>query len=244
MKRSAFFLACLAVVLPGWAAAGPPFITDDPQPVDLHHFETFYFSAGSTARDGYGGASGIDFNYGAAKDLHINIVVPYEYDRPAGGPDTGGIGNIELAAKYRLLHQEGFGWDVAIYPRLILGSLSHEVGDAKPALFLPVWVGRDGKGWSTYGGGGCTFRHEAGAVTACQAGWVVTRDLNDRLHIGAEIVHQGPAQKGDRATTALGAGVTYDLTDHYHLLAYAGPNLQNVAQTVRYNWYAALQTTF
>jgi len=133
---------------------------------------------------------------------------------------------------------------VAVYPRLVLGSLSREVGDTRPALFVPVWIGRDGKGWSTYGGGGCTFRHERGTTTACQAGWVVTRDLTDRLHVGAEIVHQTPAQTGDRASTAIGAGVTYDLNDHYHLLAYAGPNLQNVSQTARYNWYAALQTTF
>ncbi len=244
MKRGLYCLLFAVLCIPGRGAAGPPFITDDPQPVELHHFETFYFSAGSTARDGYGGAAGIDFNYGAAKDLHINIVAPYAYDHPRGGTDAGGLGNIELAAKYRFLHQDRSGWDVAVYPRLILGSASRKVGDPGAALFLPVWIGRAGQGWSTYGGGGCLYRHQAGATTACQTGWVVTRDLGDRLHVGAEIVHQSAAEKGARASTALGAGLTFDLNDHYHLLAYAGPNLQNVSQTARYNWYAALQTTF
>ena len=73
MKR---ILILAGLLVPGAAAAGPPFITDDPVPVDLHHFETFYFNTGSTGRDGYGGATGIDFNYGAAKDLHLNIAEP------------------------------------------------------------------------------------------------------------------------------------------------------------------------
>jgi len=232
--------AVLMLLVPGAALAGPPFITDDPAPVDPHHFETFYFNAGSTTRDGYGGATGIDFNYGAAKDLHINIAVPYEFDHP----NAGGIGNIELAAKYRFLHQETSGWDVAVYPRIILKSVSRDVGDDRTAFFLPVWIGRDGDGWSTYGGGGCVYHHGGGATNFCQAGWVVTRDLNARWHVGAEIVHETADAKGGRASTALGAGVTWDLNDHYHLLAYAGPNLQNVSRTARYNWYMALQTTF
>ncbi len=41
--------ACLltaAAIRP--AMAGPPFITDDPEPVDLGHWEVYGFSAGAT----------------------------------------------------------------------------------------------------------------------------------------------------------------------------------------------------
>lgn len=231
-------------LLPTAVRAGPPFITDDPAPVDLHHFETFYFTAGSTTREGFGGASGIDFNYGLARDLHINIAVPFEYDHPKIGNAVSGVGNIELAAKYRFLHQESFGWDVAVYPRVILKSASDQVGDDHAAFFLPVWIGRNGDNWSTYGGGGCVYNHGGDARDYCQMGWAVTRDLAPNLHVGAEVVHATADAKGGRASTALGAGLTYDLNDHYHLLAYAGPNLQNTGETARYNWYAALQTTF
>jgi hypothetical protein len=236
---------CLVILMaPGLAYAGPPFITDDPAPVDLHHFETFYFTAGASGRDGFGGASGVDFNYGLARDLHINIAVPFEYDHPKSGAYSSGIGNIELAAKYRFLHQESFGWDVAVYPRVILKSASDQVGDDHAAFFLPVWIGRSGEGWSTYGGGGCLYNQGDEGRNYCQAGWVVTRDLASDLHVGVEVVHETADAKGGRASTALGAGVTYDLNDHYHLLAYAGPNLQNTGETARYNSYAALQTTF
>ena len=36
----------------------------------------------------------------------------------------------------------------------------------------------------------------------------------------------------------------YDLDENYHLMAYAGPGLQDTAQTGRYDWYAALLLTF
>lgn len=234
----------LLLLIPRMAWAGPPFITDDPAPVDLHHTETFFFNAGTWARNGTGGASGIDFNYGALPDLHINIAVPVEFDRPKGGPAASGFGNIELAAKYRFLHQETSGWDVAVYPRLILPSASDKVGEDRAAVFLPLWAGRNWGDWSTYGGGGCTLRHGGDTVTACQAGWVLSKRISPRLQLGGEIVHAGADAHGGRVETALGAGLTYDLNEHYHLLAYAGPQVQNVAENGRYNWYVALQSTF
>jgi hypothetical protein len=50
------------------AHAGPPFITDDPEPVDLGHWEVYAFSAGAA---GPGDASGVgpsvEVNYGGAE---------------------------------------------------------------------------------------------------------------------------------------------------------------------------------
>ena len=55
------------------ARAGPPFITDDPEPVDLGHWEVYAFSDG--AFDG-GSATGvgpsIEVNYGAARCCQSN----------------------------------------------------------------------------------------------------------------------------------------------------------------------------
>ena len=230
-------------LIPGAAFAGPPFITDDPEPVDLHHTETFFYTAGSSAGDGIGGASGIDFNYGFMPQAHFNLVLPVAYDSPKGDKTVSGLGNIELAVKYRFYHRDG-GWHVAVYPRLILPSASHDVGDNRSAVFLPLWLQRDGDGWSTFGGGGCVLHHGGGARNYCLTGWAVTRDLSPRWHAGVEIVHQTASETGGRATTAIGAGLTYDINDHYHLMTYAGPNLQNVPQTARYSWYAALQVTY
>ena len=47
------------------ASAGPPFITDDPEPVDYLHWELYTFSLGTHAmRDTSGVAPSCDCNYG------------------------------------------------------------------------------------------------------------------------------------------------------------------------------------
>jgi hypothetical protein len=113
---AAFAGACLSVLSCGPALAGPPCLSDDPEPTDYGHFEINAFVDGVTSRDGTQGESGIDFNYGGAPDLQLTAVVPLAYDERG----QTGIGNIELGAKYRFLHQSDDGLDVAIFPSLFL----------------------------------------------------------------------------------------------------------------------------
>jgi hypothetical protein len=76
----------LLIVIPAVAWAGPPFVTDDPEPTDFKHYEVYLFAQGTNARDGTSGASGIDFNYGAGPNLQL----------------TAGLADrIRLAAKRR-----------------------------------------------------------------------------------------------------------------------------------------------
>lgn len=234
------FLICAATP----ALAGPPYITDDPDPTEYGHYEVYLFTNGSTARDGFGGASGIDFNYGALPDLQLTAAIPLTYDAPKGGKTVAGIGNIELAAKYRFLHQEDIGWDVAFFPRVFLPSTSHRVGDDHASVLLPIWVGRDWDDWSTFGGGGCVINRGGASQDYCVAGWALTRQILPDLQIGMEVVHATPDTKGDRASTGIGGGIRYDINENYHLLAYAGPGLQNAAETGRANWYLSILFTF
>jgi hypothetical protein len=228
--------------MPTPALAGPPYMTDDPEPVDLHHTETFLFASGSYGATGREGVSGVDFNYGLAQDAHVNLVVPLDYAAPKDGEAFSGVGNIELALKYRFFNRNG--WQAAVFPRLYLKSASKAVGDHHAAFFLPVWVQKDWGEWSSFGGGGCVVNRSGEARNFCQGGGAVTRQVLPKLNLGAEIVHQSAAEKGGRASTGMGAGLTYDLNDHYHLMAYAGPNLQHIYANGRYVWYAALQITY
>ena len=125
------------------AFAGPPFVSDDPEPTDYRHFEIYAFSNGTSTRTGTNGETGIDFNYGAAHDLQLTATLPAGFDQPVGGKTVVGLGNIELAAKYRFLHQATFGLDVAIFPRVFLPSGSGKIGDNHASLLLPLWVQKD-----------------------------------------------------------------------------------------------------
>src|ERR1700677_2835120 len=136
---AAFAGACLSVLSCGPALAGPPYLSDDPEPTDDGHFEIYAFGDGVIGRAGMAGESGIDFNYGGAPDLQLTAVLPLAYDERA----QTGFGNVELAAKYKFLHQEENGWDVSVFPRVFLPSASKKVGTQHAAFLLPLWAEKD-----------------------------------------------------------------------------------------------------
>jgi hypothetical protein len=237
MRRYILPILAFLTCSPAWA--GPPFATDDAEPTEKGKYEVYLF-----ASDGSHGATGIDFNYGAGPDLQLTAAIPLEWEKPTGGHRMSGIGNIELAAKYRFLHQHDVGVDVAIFPRVFLPAVSKQVGDQHASLLLPLWVQHDWKKWSLYGGGGCTFALAKGTKNFCTIGTVATARVAKHLQIGAELVHETPATLGGVASTKLGFGATWDLNEHVHLLVSAGPGLQHRRINDRTNWYVSLLGTF
>jgi hypothetical protein len=226
------------------AFAGPPYVSDDPEPTDYGHFEIYTFSNGTATQGGTAGESGIDFNYGAAPDLQLTATLPAGFDHPTGAGTSFGLSNVELAAKYRFLHQDTFGLDVSFFPRVFLASGSSTIGDNHASLLLPVWVQKDWSGgWSAFGGGGCVFS-EIRAADFCEAGAVVTYQLLPKLQVGAELFHQTADPHGTPATSSVGVGWRYDVNDNYHLLGYIRRGIENVDETDRYSWYASILFTF
>ena len=82
-----------------------------------------------------------------------------------------------------------------------------------------------------------------GAQDFCLGGWAISRQVVPNLQLGAEFVHQGADVRGGRSSTQVGFGAKCDVNATFHLLAYAGPSLQNIAQGDRYAWYASLLIT-
>jgi len=94
--------AALALALAAPAArAGPPYVTDDPEPTDTGHWEIYNFITATHTPGDTSGQGGFDINYGAAKDLQLTAVIPIDLESGA----RAGLGDIELAVKYRFLHQ-------------------------------------------------------------------------------------------------------------------------------------------
>jgi hypothetical protein len=157
-------------------------------------------------------ASGIDFNYGAAPDLQLSATIPGAYDLPAGSAASFGLGNVELAAKYRFLHQDSFGLDVSVFPRVFLPSPWKSVGTNTASLLLPVWVQKDRSG-------GCLPSGEA-AVSLASAprrtrGGVVTYQLIPKLQLGVELFKPPPPPERRPRI-----GAKYDINGNYHWLGY------------------------
>ncbi len=236
--------AVLVIGLAKPAMAGPPYLSDDPEPTDFRHFEIYTFANGTTTRDGTSGEAGIDFNYGAAPNLQLTAVLPAGYDFATASPTMAGLGNIELGAKYRFLTQDVAGVDVAIFPRVFLPSASSAVGTQHASLLVPLWLEKDWGKWSAFGGGGCELNRGGVSENFCLMGAVVTRQFTTKLQLGLELFHQTPDTQGSAATTSLGVGARYDLNDNFHLLGYLGRGIQNTGQTNQLNWYTSILFTF
>lgn len=95
-------LALIAAILCGCAAPnlwaqGPPFQTDDPVPVNLHHYEFYVFGAAAgtpVETDGTGPA--FEFNWGAIPRVQVHAVLPWGVVAPSDGPTEYGLTDTEL----------------------------------------------------------------------------------------------------------------------------------------------------
>ena len=222
---------------PGWA--GPPYMTDDPEPTDRGRWEVYDFVAGAHVAGDTAGEAGLDLNYGAARDLQLTTTIPAAYER--SDRTHLGLGVVELAAKLKVLHQDRAGLDVAVFPRLFLPTAPARFASRHANLLLPVWAGRDVGPWSVFGGGGYQLNPGAGHRDFWTGGLAVTRSLGDRLSVGGEVYGRTRDSAQRRDFTGLNLGFTYRFAEHWSLLAAGGPGLQNARQEGRYAFYLALK---
>ena len=209
------------------ALAGPPFLTDDPQPTDEGHWEIYNFIDGARDPGGLGGEAGLDLNYGGAKDLQLTAVLPLAYDNPNGFSTKGlrtGTGVVELAAKYKFVHADDKGWapDVSLFPRFFVPTDSR-YGTGHVSLLLPVWAEKDFGPWQVFGGGGYQINPGPDQKNFWQGGIVVNRTVSKRLQLGVEAFGQTRDAGDGPGYTAVNFAATVKLVKHWSLLASAGP---------------------
>lgn len=112
------------------ALAGPPFMTDDPEPVEYQHHELYISSQQVKTQDGKSGTiPHLEYNYGVAPDLQLHIIVPYAFNSPVNGQRESGPGDVELGAKYRFMQETDNRPMVGIFP-----LVETHTGDANKGL--------------------------------------------------------------------------------------------------------------
>src|ERR1700677_5173305 len=100
------------------ALAGPPFLTDDPEPVDYQHWEINAFSAGGHVHgETSGDGAAVELNYGLLPNVQVHVTPAIAYDKISGGKVQYGYGDTELGVKYRFIDPGKDDWwpQVAIY---------------------------------------------------------------------------------------------------------------------------------
>ncbi len=240
--RIAVFTAGALLIASGEAAAGPPYVTDDPEPTDPGGWEIYAFTTGATTPGGFDGATGLDLNYGAAPGVQLTATLPLDYTHRRG--TQVGIGDAEIGVKYRFLHRESAGLAIAVFPRIILPTAGKRFGSGRVALLLPLWGQQDFGPWSLFGGGGYAINPGSGNRNFWQGGVALSREMSSRLSLGGEITRQGADAAGARSYTAANIGGTYRLSGPFAILASAGPGLSHRRDGGRFNAYLALAMLF
>ena len=224
--------------------AGPPFATDDPEPVELQHWEVYLGSHYEHTSDGANGTlPHLEVNYGALPNLQLHVIAPVAFDAPSGANRQFGYGDTELGAKYRFLDEADGSPQIGVFPLVELptGGSAHGLGSGHTQVFLPVWLQKTFGTWTTYGGGGFWINPGAGNRNWWFTGWLVQKEVHPGLTVGAEIFHETAQGNGVDSDTKMNAGIIWDLDESRHILASVGPTIQG--QT-GYQAYLALQFTF
>jgi hypothetical protein len=235
------------------AWAGPPYLTDDPEPVEYRHWELYLGSQYGNDMDPASGThvSGtaplVEINYGVLPDTQLHLVVPFAFSHPKGEATQYGVGDTELGVKYRFIHETETTPQVAIFPLVELptGDDKKGLGEGHAQLFIPVWLQKSWGPWTTYGGGGYWIKRidpNPGDRNFWQLGWLLQREINKTVSVGAELFHFTRKNDDEQHNrTGFNVGSTINITEDHHILLSAGRDFRG---DNKFSAYLAYQWTF
>lgn len=226
------------------ALAGPPFVTDDPAPVDYQHWEFYIASQHAKTSDGWSGtAPHFEINYGPVTNVQLHLIAPLAYDAPKDGATHYGYSDTELGVKYRFVQETETLPQIGVFPLLEIptGNSSAGLGSGHVQAFLPVWAQKRFGDWTVYGGGGYGINPGADNRNWGFGGAVLQYQIRENLLLGGEIYYRTKTEAGGDSDTAFNVGTIVDINEHNHLLFSVGRSLDGPTE---FQCYIAWQFTF
>lgn len=230
------------------AMAGPPFITDDPEPVDFGTWEVNYGLTYLRAAGVSGGSlASFDINYGAYPGVQLHVQPQLAYGRGAYGR-TVGPGDTEVGIKYRLTAatEDKREWMLSVYPMLQLptGAAGRGLGAGAAGLYLPLWAQTTRGNWTVFGGGGFRRVSASGSVNSRAGGVTVLYQFGEWLQLGGEIFAETRTAADGRASALANLGGVYRLANGLSLLFSAGHGVRNATASNQGAAYLGVRATY
>lgn len=208
--------------------AGPPFMTDDPEPVEFKHGELYVASIYSNDKDGRSGtAPHIEANYGILPNTQLHLILPLAYNSPREGSTQYGLGDIEIGVKFRFIQETDLRPQVGTFPQVELptGSRERGLGEGRARVFFPLWVQKSWGPWTAYGGGGYWYNPGPDKKDYWFTGWLLQREFFKTFIIGGEIFYASKSEATGSSRVGFNLGTIVDVTGNHHLLFSAGRDL-------------------
>lgn len=223
----------LAIAL---AQAGPPFVTDDPEPPPPGGWEInvpfiLERTPGKTEMD----APLFDFNYGLP-DVQLKLEFPVKIMHEDRDGTAAGAGDLLLGVKWRFLNDEQSQFQLGTYPQLLLptGDEARDLGEGRPAFVLPLVAQKSWDKWTLYGNVGFWWQTAAETRNYFYAGAVLEREINERLTLGAELFGNSPKERGGRCDIAFNVGGIWKLNKKVNLLFTGGRDVVGNTHAMAY----------
>lgn len=212
-------------------AQGPPYQTDDPVPVDFKHYEFYIFgSVDGTPVETDSQGPAFEFNWGAVPRVQLHAILPWGVAAPSNnpvylpsgaGPTNFGLTDMELGVKLAIIKEKKYFPQFGTFTMFEMptGDADKGLGVGKVWYRLPVWLQKNSGKWLFDGGGGYQVVPQKGYRDFPYTGWLVKRELNERLELGAEVFAHG--REGVAAAQTQKATMI-DLGGYYHFKHHEG----------------------
>jgi hypothetical protein len=200
--------------------AGPPFLTDDPQPVDFKHWEFYVASAMQFDKlQSDATLPHFEVNYGAVPNVQLHIIVPLAYSRTDNNT-VYGFSNTELGIKYRFIQETDKVPQIGTFPIVLLptGDKSKNLGNEKTQVYFPVWLQKSWGKLTAYGGGGYWYNPGTGNRNWIFTGWEAQYDFSETVTLGGEFYYHTADAVDSKAQIGFNLGGYINFNEHNHLL--------------------------
>jgi hypothetical protein len=241
------FIAAVAIIcFPLGALAGPPILTDDTGTPGPGKWETNMGFTVEKRRDTtLYNMPALDLNYGIGDRIQLNYSVSWIVLDAKDAAAKNGLGNSEVAVKWRFLDEDKNGIALSVYPRFILNNLTSSVNrglvDKGTVFRLPLQAERKIGAITLNPEIGHDFRQEGGD------GWLYALALKYDEIKGLEVLAEvfGTADNSfKKQENVVNIGGRKDVSENISLHASVGRRLHQTSDQPTLLSYVGLQMRF
>ena len=229
MKHSKLLLLCVSILcFHGQIFAGPPFTTDDPEPVEHKHWEYYISSVNGWQDKTWSGTlPHFEVNYGVVPNVQLHVLLPMNYAYVQGNMNLG-YANTEIGVKYRFAKETDHSPQIGVFPIILVPTVKNaSFGNGKTQIFLPVWLQKSWGKFTTYGGGGYWINPGTGNKNWLFTGWEAQYDISKVLTLGGELYFHTVGDVESKSTVGFNAGGFVNFSEKFHFIFSLGHSITN-----------------
>jgi len=209
--------------------AGPPFNTDDPEPVEYKHWE-FYISSINFLQSRFktGTLPHFECNYGLIPNVQVHILMPLNYTLAQNKDFNYGYANTELGFKYRFLNNKEKSLQIGTFPIFEVPTVNNKnLSNNTVQVYLPLWLQKSWDKLVTYGGGGYWINPGINNRNWLYAGWELQYDFSEFVTLGGELFYHSAQTAESKSFVGFNFGGFINFNQKFHCIFSLGHSISH-----------------